>query len=37
MSDRVVVMREGRISGVLERGEIEEAAIVNLATHRDAA
>ena len=37
MSDRVVVMREGEISGVLERDEIDEAAIVTLATHRDAA
>ena len=37
MSDRVVVMREGEISGVLERDEIEEAAIVTLATHREAA
>ena len=37
MSDRVVVMREGQVSGVLERDQIEEAAIVTLATHRDAA
>ncbi|MDQ0469884.1 sugar ABC transporter ATP-binding protein [Labrys wisconsinensis] len=37
MSDRVVVMREGEISGVLERDEIDEAAIVMLATHRKAA
>ncbi len=37
MSDRVVVMREGEISGVLEGEEIDEAAIVTLATHRDAA
>ncbi len=37
MSDRVVVMREGEISGVLEPDEIDEAAIVTLATHREAA
>ena len=37
MSDRVVVMREGEISGVLERDQIDEAAIVTLATHREAA
>ena len=37
MSDRVVVMREGEISGVLEGDAIDEAAIVTLATHRDAA
>ena len=37
MSDRVVVMREGEVSGVLEGGAIDEAAIVTLATHRDAA
>ena len=30
MSDRVVVMREGEVSGVLERDEINEAAIVRL-------
>ena len=37
MSDRVVVMREGHVSGVLERDQIDEAAIVSLATHRAAA
>jgi ribose transport system ATP-binding protein len=37
MSDRVVVMREGAVSGVLEGEDISEAAIVRLATHRDAA
>ena len=37
MSDRVIVMREGRVSGLLEGDAIEEAAIVALATHRVAA
>jgi ABC-type sugar transport system ATPase subunit len=37
MSDRVIVMREGAISGALEGEEINEAAIVRLATHREAA
>ena len=37
MSDRVVVMREGEVTGVLEGDAIAEAAIVTLATHRDAA
>jgi ABC-type sugar transport system ATPase subunit len=37
MSDRVAVMREGMVSGVLEGDAINEAAIVTLATHRDAA
>lgn len=37
MSDRVVVMREGAVSGVLEGEAIDEAAIVTLATHREAA
>ncbi len=37
MSDRVIVMREGEVSGVLEGDAIGEAAIVALATHREAA
>ena len=37
LSDRVVVMREGEVSGVLEGDAIAEAAIVTLATHRYAA
>jgi ribose transport system ATP-binding protein len=37
MSDRVVVMREGVISGTLEGEQITEAAIVGLATQRRAA
>ncbi len=37
MSDRVIVMREGQVSGVLEGEAIDEAAIVTLATHREAA
>ena len=33
MSDRVYVMREGLLSGVLECGQITEEAVVDLATH----
>ncbi len=33
MSDRVYVMREGSMSGVLEPGQITEEAVVDLATH----
>ena len=32
MSDRVLVMREGRISGELAREELSEEAIMHLAT-----
>ena len=32
MSDRILVMRDGRVSGVLEAGEATEEAILNLAT-----
>ena len=31
VADRVLVMREGRIAGVLERGSLSEEAIVKLA------
>jgi L-arabinose transport system ATP-binding protein len=31
VSDRVVVMREGRIAGELSRGEANEAALLHLA------
>jgi ribose transport system ATP-binding protein len=37
VSDRVVVMHEGRIAGILERGELSEAAILSLAVGRIAA
>ena len=38
MSDRVIVMREGEISGTIENpAEIDEATIVRLATHKQAA
>jgi ribose transport system ATP-binding protein len=33
MSDRVYVMREGSITGILEKDEITEEAVVDLATH----
>lgn len=36
MSDRVLVMHEGRISGELARGELSEEAIMRLATGRAA-
>lgn len=32
MSHRIAVMHEGRLAGVLERGEFSEAAVMNLAT-----
>ncbi len=35
MSDRVMVMHEGRLSGVLNRAELSEEAIMQLATGRD--
>ncbi|HEY3565873.1 MAG TPA: ATP-binding cassette domain-containing protein, partial [Casimicrobiaceae bacterium] len=31
VSDRIVVMREGRISGTLERGQADESALLSLA------
>ena len=34
MSDRTLVMHEGRITGELKRGELSEEAIMNLATGR---
>ncbi len=37
MSDRVVVMHDGRISGVVERADATQEAIMNLATGPDAA
>ena len=37
MSDRVIVMREGVVTGELGAGEITEEAIMQLATQRDAA
>ena len=32
MSDRVIVMHEGRLSGELERGDLDEESIMQLAT-----
>ena len=32
MSDRILVMREGRQMGVLERGEATQEAVMSLAT-----
>ena len=32
MSDRVIVMHEGRLSGALERDELDEQSIMQLAT-----
>ena len=37
MSHRVVVMADGRITGVLSATEVTQEAIMTLATHRDAA
>jgi ribose transport system ATP-binding protein len=37
MSDRVLVMHEGRLSGELPRGELGEEAIMRLATGQKAA
>jgi ribose transport system ATP-binding protein len=37
MSDRVLVMREGRITGELNRDELSEEAIMQLATSADTA
>ena len=37
MSDRVVVMREGRLAGILEHAEITENKIMALATSQVAA
>ena len=37
MSDRALVMHEGRIAGELGRAEIREEAIMQLATGGDAA
>ncbi|CAN7212666.1 L-arabinose ABC transporter ATP-binding protein AraG [Trinickia sp. LjRoot230] len=37
VSDRIVVMREGRISGTLERGDANEAALLDLALPQGAA
>ena len=37
MSDRVLVMREGRIAGELNRDELSEEAIMQLATSADTA
>ena len=34
MSDRTLVMHEGRITGELKRGELSEEAIMHLATGR---
>jgi inositol transport system ATP-binding protein len=34
MSDRVVVMQEGRINGVLSRNEANQESIMRLATQR---
>ena len=36
MSDRVLVMHEGRLAGELQRGELSEASIMQLATGRGA-
>ena len=36
MSDRVLVMHEGRITGQLERADLTEEAVMRLATGRDA-
>jgi inositol transport system ATP-binding protein len=35
MSDRVVVMREGRINGILSREEATQENIMRLATHHE--
>jgi ribose transport system ATP-binding protein len=35
VSDRVAVMHEGRINGILERGELSEHAVMQLAVSRD--
>jgi len=32
MSDRVLVLHEGRLAGELGRGELSEEAVMNLAT-----
>ena len=32
MSDRVLVMHEGRLAGELSRGELSEEAVMRLAT-----
>jgi ribose transport system ATP-binding protein len=37
MSHRVVVMADGRITGVLSAAEANQEAIMRLATHRDEA
>lgn len=37
VADRVLVMREGRVSGILERGQLSEEAIVKLAVPQSAA
>ncbi|MEX2215836.1 MAG: sugar ABC transporter ATP-binding protein [Phycisphaeraceae bacterium] len=36
MSDRALVMHEGRITGELQRGELSEEAVMHLATGREA-
>jgi ribose transport system ATP-binding protein len=35
MSDRALVMHEGRLSGVLNRDELSEEAVMQFATGRD--
>ena len=37
VSDRVAVMHEGRVAGVLERSELSEAAVLRLAIGQPAA
>jgi len=35
MSDRVIVLHEGRVSGELQRDELSEEAVMQLATGRE--
>jgi inositol transport system ATP-binding protein len=33
MSDRIVVMREGRVAGILDRGDANQVEVMRLAAH----